>query len=93
MAAIIQKCCSISEIIKKGDTRNKRFLEQQDVKSITQRDGRPGTALWTASLRPRRMEKELVKVSSELAQDHRALGASVRDVVNSISDAGSTRSG
>ncbi len=34
-----------------------------------------------------------MKVSSELAQDRRAWSASVRDVVNSIGDAGSTRPG
>ncbi len=36
---------------------------------------------------------EWVKVSSELAQDRRAWSASVRDVVNAIGDAGSTRPG
>ncbi len=36
---------------------------------------------------------DLVKVSSELAQGHRAWRASVRDVVNAIGDAGSTRPG
>ncbi len=55
--------------------------------------GRPGTDLWTARLRPRTMEKGLVKVSSELAQDRRAWSASVRDVVNAIGDACSTRLG
>ncbi len=54
--------------------------------------GRPGTDLRTASLRPRTME-DWVKVSSELAQDRRAWNASVRDVVNAIGDAGSTRPG
>ncbi len=34
-----------------------------------------------------------MKVSSELAQDRRAWSASVRDVVSTIGDAGSTRSG
>ncbi len=34
-----------------------------------------------------------MKVSSELAQDRRAWNASVRDVVNVIGDAGSTRPG
>ncbi len=34
-----------------------------------------------------------VEISSELAQDRRALGASVRDVVNSIGDTGPTRPG
>ncbi len=34
-----------------------------------------------------------VKVSSELAQDCRAWSTSVRDVINSIRDAGSTRPG
>ncbi len=37
-----------------------------------------------------RWKMGLVKVSSELAQDHRAWSASVRDVVNLIDDAGST---
>ncbi len=37
--------------------------------------------------------KDWMKVSSELAQDRRAWSASVRDVVNSIGDAGSTRPG
>ncbi len=37
--------------------------------------------------------KDWVKVSSELAQDHRAWSAPVRDVVNAIRDAGSTRPG
>ncbi len=37
------------------------------------------------------MEKGLD--SSELAQDRRAWNASVRDVVNAIGDAGSTRPG
>ncbi len=40
-----------------------------------------------------RWRKDWVKFSSELAQDRRAWGASVRDVVNSISDAGSIRPG
>ncbi len=40
-----------------------------------------------------RWRGDWVKVSSELAQDHRAWGASVRDVVNSIGATGSTRSG
>ncbi len=53
--------------------------------------GRPGTDLRTASLRPRTMD--WVNVSSELAQDRRAWNASVRDVVNAIGDAGSTRPG
>ncbi len=34
-----------------------------------------------------------VKVSSELAQDHRAWSPSIRDVVNAVGDAGSTRPG
>ncbi len=34
-----------------------------------------------------------VKVSSELAQDCRAWSTSVRDLINSIGDAGSTRPG
>ncbi len=38
-----------------------------------------------------RWRKDCVKVSSELAQDRRAWRASVRDVVNAIGDAGSTR--
>ncbi len=37
--------------------------------------------------------KDWVKVSSELVQDRRAWSASVRDVVNAIGDAGSTRPG
>ncbi len=37
-----------------------------------------------------RWRKDWVKVSSELAQNRRAWSASVRDVVNSIGDAGST---
>ncbi len=37
--------------------------------------------------------KDWVKVSSELVQDRRAWSASVRDVVNAIGDAGSTRLG
>ncbi len=37
--------------------------------------------------------KDWVKVSSKLAQDRRAWSASVRDVVNAIGDAGSTRPG
>ncbi len=37
--------------------------------------------------------KDCVKVSSELAQDRRAWSASVRDVVNAVGDAGSTRPG
>ncbi len=44
----------------------------------------------TASIRLRTIEKGLVKVSSELTQDRRALSASVRDVVNSIGIAGTT---
>ncbi len=40
-----------------------------------------------------RWRKDWVKVSSELAQDRRAWSASVRDVVNAIGDAGSTRPG
>ncbi len=40
-----------------------------------------------------RWRKDWVKVQSELAQDPRAWSASVRDVVNSINDAGSTHSG
>ncbi len=51
--------------------------------------GRPGTPLCTASLRLRTIEEGL----GELAQDRRAWNASVRDVVNSIGDAGSTHPG
>ncbi len=40
-----------------------------------------------------RWRKDWVKVYSELAQDRRAWNASVRDVVNAIGDAGSTRPG
>ncbi len=40
-----------------------------------------------------RWKKDWVKVSNELAQDRRAWNASLRDVVNSIGDAGSTRPG
>ncbi len=40
-----------------------------------------------------RWRKDWVKVSSEVAQDRRAWNASVRDVVNAIGDAGSTRPG
>ncbi len=40
-----------------------------------------------------RWRKDWVKVSSELVQDRRAWSASIRDVVNSIGDAGSTRPG
>ncbi len=40
-----------------------------------------------------RWRSDRVKVSSELAQDRRAWSASVRDVVNAIGDAGSTRPG
>ncbi len=39
-----------------------------------------------------RRKKDWVKVSSEVAQDHRAWCASVRDVVNAIGDASSNRS-
>ncbi len=42
-------------------------------------------------LRVRR--RDWVKVSSELTQGRRAWSASVRDVVNAIGDAGSTRPG
>ncbi len=49
---------------------------------------RPEVPLQTASLRLRTVKKGLTKV----AQDRRAWGASVRDVVNSIVDDGSTRS-
>ncbi len=38
-----------------------------------------------------RWRKDWAKVFSELAQDRRAGSASVRDVVNAIGDAGSTR--
>ncbi len=40
-----------------------------------------------------RWRKGWVKVSSEYEQGHRAWSASVRDVVNAIGDAGSTRPG
>ncbi len=40
-----------------------------------------------------RWRKDSVKVSSELAQDRRPWSASVRDVVNSIGNGGSTRPG
>ncbi len=40
-----------------------------------------------------RWRKDWVKVPSELAQDRRVWSASVRDVVNAIGDAGSTRPG
>ncbi len=40
-----------------------------------------------------RWKQDCVKVSSELAQDRRAWSASVRDVVNTVGDAGSTRPG
>ncbi len=40
-----------------------------------------------------RWRKDWVKVSCELAQDRRAWNASIRDVVNAIGDAGSTRPG
>ncbi len=43
-----------------------------------------GHALWA---------KDWVRVSSELAQDRRAWGASIRDVVSSVGGAGSTRPG
>ncbi len=43
-----------------------------------------GFAQWT---------KDCMKVSSELAQDRRAYGSSIREVVNSIGDGGSTRPG
>ncbi len=51
-----------------------------------------------ADLEPRvfgyaRRKKDWVKVSSELAQDCRVWSSSVRDVVNSIGDAGSTHHG
>ncbi len=39
------------------------------------------------------MEKELAKIFSEFAQDRRAWGASVREVVNLIGDASSIRPG
>ncbi len=51
--------------------------------------GRPGAPLPTVSLGLRTMEKGLGK----LTQDRRVWGASILDVVNSISDAGSTRPG
>ncbi len=38
-----------------------------------------------------RWRKNWLKVSSEVAQDRRTWSASVRDVVNAIGDAGSTR--
>ncbi len=40
-----------------------------------------------------RWRKDCVKVSSELAQDRRAWSASLRDVVNAVGDADSTRPG
>ncbi len=40
-----------------------------------------------------RWRKDWVRASSELAQDRRAWSTSVRDVVNSIGDSGSTRPG
>ncbi len=40
-----------------------------------------------------RWRKDWIKVSSERAQDRRALGAPVSDLVNSIDDADATRSG
>ncbi len=40
-----------------------------------------------------RWRNDWVKVSSELAKDHRVWNAPVRDVVNAIGDAGSTRPG
>ncbi len=48
--------------------------------------GRPGAPLRTTSLGVRTVEKGLGK----LAQDRLAWDASILDVVNSISDAGST---
>ncbi len=43
--------------------------------------GRLGTALRTASLRPGTMENGLVESFKELAQNRRAWSASIRDVV------------
>ncbi len=40
-----------------------------------------------------RWRQDWLKVSNELAQDRRAWSAFVRDVVNAIGDAGSTRPG
>ncbi len=40
-----------------------------------------------------RWRKDWAKVSTELTQDGRAWGASIRDVANSIGDVGSTRPG
>ncbi len=40
-----------------------------------------------------RWRKDWVNVSGELAQDRQGWGASVRDVINSIGDVSSTRSG
>ncbi len=44
-----------------------------------------------ASFGHARRRKDWVEASSELAQNRRAWSASVRDVVNAIGDAGSTR--
>ncbi len=60
----------------------------EDVEHDTQ-----GTSLWAASLRMRMLGRAWVKVACNLGRDHCAWAASVRDVVNSIDDAGSTRQG
>ncbi len=54
-------------------------------------DLEPHFGLWVYGYA--RWRKDWVKVSSELAQDRRVWSASVRDVVNAIGDAGSTRPG
>ncbi len=50
---------------------------------------------WTTVKHPdhARWRNDWEKVSSELAKDHRVWNAPVRDVVNAIGDAGSTRPG
>ncbi len=51
---------------------------------MAQANWRPAEDVYSHDLEP---------LLSEYAQDRRAWGASVRDVVNSIGDAGSTRPG
>ncbi len=76
-----------------GDTREL----YQMLKSASRRPAGVGGVLLErdGSVIPDQARKlcRWVKVSSELAQDRRACSSSVRDVVHSIGDAGSTRPG
>ncbi len=67
------------------DVAQANWRQTEDVDKHDQ--STPEAPLQTASPRLRTMEKKWAKISSEFAQDSRVWGASIRDVVNAVSDA------